>query len=229
MTITPTGQPEQAVMPDPAELLIKEAREKTRRRRLRWTSLLTLLVAACLVAIGVVHYTSSPTKTSSRHSNTSAKALTCPSARVKILGETGMNGAAVYAGLIVRASVTSSPACLMSGYPIVGAQLTSHATAMASDVRETYLGGGMTTAAPLSRFSITSRPRVVSFTIQMVTGNGHTCPWFNSIKVTLPGSRETLTARSMYHAGGLSLPMPFIYCGHLQVTPLVNGSSGRGS
>ncbi len=135
MTITVTGQPGQVVMPDPAELLIKEAREKARRRRLRWTSLSALLVAACLVAIGGVQYTSSPTRTSSGHKDASAKALTCPSARVKILGETGMNGAAVYAGLIVRASVTSSPACTMSGYPNVGARLTSHATAMASDVR----------------------------------------------------------------------------------------------
>jgi len=226
--MTPTEQPEQVVMPDPAELLIKEAREKARRRRLRWTFLLTLLIAACLIGIGIVHYTSSPMRTSSGNSDTSAKALTCPNARVKILGETTMNGAAVYAGLIVRASVTSSPACLMSGYPMVGAQLTSHATAMASDVRETYLGGGMTTTAPLSRFSITSRPRVVSFTIQLVTGNGHACPWFNSIKVTLPGSSETLTAPSMFEAGGLSQPGSFIYCGELQVTPLVKGSSGNG-
>jgi hypothetical protein len=117
----------------------------------------------------------------------------------------------------------------MSGYPIVGAVLTSHSTAMASDVRETYLGGGMTTAAPLPRLSITSNPRVVSFTIQFVTGNGPTCPRVNAIKVTWPGSRETLTVRPMYQAGGLALPMRFIYCGHLQVTPLVKGSSGKGS
>jgi hypothetical protein len=213
--------------PDPAELLIKEAREKTRRRRLRWASLFTLLVAACLIAAGIVHYTSSPTRTSSGRGGTSAKAMTCPDARVKILGETGMSGAAVYAGLIVRTSVTSSPACPMSGYPIIGAQLTSHATAMASDVRETYLGGGMTTTTRLPRLSITSRPRVASFTIQMVTGNGPTCPRINAIKVTLAGSRETLTTRPIFNAGGLALPMKFIYCGELQVTPLVKGSSGK--
>ena len=227
MTITPTGHPGKVVMPDPAELLIKEAREKARRRRKRWTSLLILLVAACVVALGAVHYTFLPTRMSSGLENTSAKTLTCPSARVKILGETGMNGAAVDAGFIVRASVTSSPACLMSGYPIIGAQLTSHATVTARDVRETYLGGGMITTTRLPRLSITSRPRDVSFTIQMATGNGPTCPRINSINVTLPGSRETLTTRPIFNAGGLALPMKFIYCGDLEVTPLVKGSSGK--
>jgi len=228
VTITPTEQPEQVVMPDPAELLIKEAREKTRRRRLRWTSLFTLIIAASFVVIGIVHYLSSSTTKSNDHRSTSVSALTCPDARVKLLGVTGLNGAAVYAGLLVRASVSSSMACTMSGYPIVGAELTSHSTAMASDVRSTYLGGGMTTTAPLPRLSITSRPRVVSFTIQFVTGNGHTCPWVNAIEITLPSSREILTARPMYQAGGLSRPSPLIYCGPLQVTPLVKGSSGNG-
>jgi hypothetical protein len=148
---------------------------------------------------------------------------------VKLLGVTGLNGAAVDAGILVRASVMSPVACTMSGYPIVGAVLTSHSTAMASDVRNAYLGGGMTTNAPLPRLSITSNPRVVSFTIQFVTGNGPTCPRVNAIKVTLPGSREVLTTRPIFNAGGLALPMKFIYCGHLQVTPLVKGSSGKGS
>ena len=230
MTITPTGQPEQAVMPDPAELLIKEAREKTRRRRLRWTSLFTLLIAACLIGIGIVHYTSSPTRTSNGRPDASA-ATTCPSARVKLLGVTGMPGGSGHGGLLVRASASSSAACVMSGYPIVGAQLTSHSTAMASDVRNAYLGGGMTTNAPLPRLSVTSRPRVVSFTVDMNGGGGipSTCPQINSIQITLPGSRDVLTARSMYQANvGVSRGMGD-YCGHLQVTPLVKGSSGRGS
>src|ERR1035441_194185 len=180
----PTGQPEQAVMPDPAELLIKEARERTRRRRLRWTSLFTLLIAACLIGIGIVHYTSSPTRTSNGRPDASA-ATTCPSARVKLLGVTGMPGGSGHGGLLVRASASSSAACVMSGYPIVGPQLTSHSTAMASDVRNAYLGGGMTTNAPLPRLSVTSRPRVVSFTVDMNGGGGipSTCPQIKSIKL----------------------------------------------
>ena len=228
MTIAPTGPPEQAVMPDPAELLIKEAREKARRRRrLRWTSLFTLLIAACLVGIGIVHYTSSPPRTSSGNSDTSAKALTCPSARVKLLRVLAISGGLGHAGLLVRASVASSLACTMSGYPIVGEELTSRSTAMASEMRLGYLGG-WATGAPLPRLSITSRPRVVSFTIQSAGCNGPR-PSTNAIQITLPGSRATLTARSFYE-GGVGVIRGFgIYCGHLFVTPLVKGSSGNGS
>ncbi len=208
------------------EALIVEARERARRRRhLRFRMAVVFVAVACLIVIGVVHYTSSPTSSGNR--SASAKALTCPNARVKLLGVTALAGAAVYGGLVVRASVMSPVECTMSGYPIVGAELTSHSTAMASDVRETYLGGGMTTTAPLPRLSITSRPRVASFTIQFVTGNGHTCPWVNAMQITLPGSREVLTTRPIFNAGGLALPMKFIYCGGLQVTPLVKGSSGK--
>jgi hypothetical protein len=230
MILNPTERDAPHESVDPTELLIKEAREKTRRRRLRWTSLFTLLAAACLIAVGVVHYTSSPTRTSNGDKNASATAaVTCPNARVKLLGVTGIPGAAVFAGLLVRASVSSSAACTMSGYPIVGAELDSHSTAMANDVRFGYLPGGMTKAnAPLPRLSITSRPRVVSFTIQWFTGNGHTCPWVNAIEITLPGSREILTARTMYQGGIGVTRLWGIYCGDLQVRPLVNGSSGKG-
>lgn len=226
MTMTPTEQPEQVVMPDPAELLIKEAREKARRRRLRWTSLFTLLIAACLIGIGIVHYTSSPPRTSSGNNGTSAKALTCPSARVKLLRVLAISGGLGHAGLLVRASVASSSACTMSGFPNVGEELTSHSTVIASDVRLGYLGG-WATGAPLPRLSITSRPRVVSFTIQSAGCNGPR-PSTNAIQITLPGSRATLTARSQYESGFGVIRGFGMYCGHLFVTPLVKGSSGNG-
>ena len=226
MTITPTELVEQVVMPDSAELLIKEARERARRRRLRWTTAFTILVATCLVAVGIVHYTSSP-RVSGGPSNTSATVPTCPSARVRLLGVTTLPGAAVSAGMLVRASVSSSATCTMGGFPIVGAQLTSRSTAMASDQRLGIFGGMSKPTAPLPRISITSRSQVVSFTIDFVTGNGPVCPRIDSIKISLPGSREVLTTRPIFNAGGLAQPMHFIYCGGLQVTPLVKGSSGK--
>jgi hypothetical protein len=166
-------------------------------------------------------------KASNGHSNTSAKALTCPSARVKLLGVSAISGGLGHAGLIVKTSVSSSSACTMSGYPIVGEELTSHSTVMASDVRLGYLGG-WATSAPLPRLSITARSRVVSFTIQSAGCNGPR-PSTNAIQITLPGSRETLTARSFYEAGVGVIRGFGIYCGHLFVTPLVKGSSGSGS
>lgn len=211
------------------EALIKEARVLARRRRRRQGFIvITLVAVACLIVIGVNRFSS--TTTSSGHNDASAAtaALTCPSARVKLLGVTGLPGGLGNGGLLVRASVSSPVACTMSGYPIVGVQLTSHATATARDVRNAYLGGGMRTNAPIPRLSITSRQRDVSFTVDMNSGgNGPTCPWINSIQIRLPGSRDVLTAGSMYQAGiGVTRGMG-IYCGQLQVTPLVKGSSGR--
>lgn len=227
MTIAPTDQPAQVLMPDPAELLIKEAREKARRRRVRLVTLFAILVATCLVALGIVHYTSSPGKLDSSGSDTSATALTCPSARVRLLGVTTLPGAAVSAGMLVRASVSSSAACTMGGFPMVAAQLTSRSTAMASDQRLGIFGGVSKPTAPLPRLSISSRPRVVSFTIDFVTGNGPVCPRINVIKISLPGSRGVLTTRPIFNAGGLAQPMKFIYCGGLQVTPMVESPSGK--
>jgi len=229
VTITPTELVEQVVMPGSAELLIKEARERARRRRLRWTTAFTLLIAACLTAIGIVHYTSSPRKLSNSRSDTSATVPTCPSARVRLLGVTTLPGAAVSAGMLVRAAVSSSATCTMGGFPIVGAQLTSHSTAMASDQRLGIFEGMSKPTAPLPRLSITSRSQVVSFTIDFVTGNGPVCPRIDSIKISLPGSREVLRTRPIFNAGGLAQPMRFIYCSGLQVTPLVKGASGSGS
>jgi len=225
VTITPTGQP-QVKMPDPAELLIEEARKASRRRRTHLASMFSVLVAVCLIAIGIVHYTSSPTRTSSGHPDSSSRVLTCPSALVKLLGVSVIPGGLGHAGLLVRTSVTSSPRCTMSGYPIVEEELTSGTTAKASDMRLGYLGGFAEASAPLPRLSITSRSREVSFTIQMAGCNGPR-PSANAIRITLPGSRGALTARSMYE-GGIGVIRGFgIYCGHLFVTPLVKGSSGN--
>ncbi len=209
------------------EAPIKEARILSRRRRRRQGFIvITLFAVASLIVIGVVHYTSSPTRTSNGRLDASA-ALTCPSARVKLRGVTAISGGLGHAGILVRDSVSSSATCVMSGYPIIGAELTSHSTVIAGEMRLGYLGG-WATAAPLPRLSITSRPRTVSFTIQMAGCNGPR-PSINAFQITLPGSREVLTARSIYEPGSGVIRGFGIFCGHLFVTPLVKGSSGSGS
>ncbi len=211
------------------EALIEEARERARRRRhLRFKMVVVLFAVACLTVIGIAHYAASPARTSGGYRDTSAKALTCPSARVKLLGLSAISGGLGHAGLLVRAAVASSPACTMGSYPIVGFELTNHSTVMASDRRLGYLGGFANANAPLPRLSITSRPRVVSFTIQMAGCNGPR-PSANAIQITLPGSRESLTARSFSEAPFGVIRGFGIYCGDLFVTPLVKGSSGNGS
>ena len=227
MTITPTEQTVQVAIADPAELLIKEARENARRRHMLWASTFSVLVAVCLIAIGIVHYTSSPTKTNSGRPDSSSRVLTCPNALVKLIGVSAISGGLGHAGLLVRASVTSLTACTMSGYPIVGVELSNRPTAMASDMRLGYLGGFANASAPLPQLSITSHSRAVSFTIQMAGCNAR--PPANAIRITLPGSRGTVTAQSMYEPGIGVIRGFGVYCGHLFVTPLVKGSSGNGS
>jgi hypothetical protein len=211
------------------EALIEEARERARRRRhLRFKMALVFVAAAFLVVAGIVGYSLSSSKTGIDHSDTSARAPSCLHARVKLLGVTAIPGAAVDAGLLARASVSSPLACSISGYPIVGAELTSGSTAMASNSRNGYLPGGIETLkGPLPRISITSRPRVVSFTLEWISGDGPRCPQIKAIQFTLPGSKATLASRSMYEPGVGVVRGMGIDCGFLQVRPLVNGSSGN--
>jgi hypothetical protein len=210
------------------EALIKEARVLARRRRRRGLLVITLVVGACIIFVGVDRFSSASSGRNDASAASASAALTCPRAHMKLLGVTAISGGLGHAGVVVRASVSSSATCAMRGYPTVGAGLSSHSTAMASDLRLGYLGG-WATGAPTPRLSITSRPRVVSFTIQWTDGNGPTCPSVNAIQVTLPGSRKVLTARSMYEGGIGNTRFMGIYCSHLSVTPLVKGSSGSGS
>jgi hypothetical protein len=211
------------------QALIKEARALSRRRRRRRGVLvITLAAVACLIVVGVDRFSSTTTSSSTND----AAAVTCPSARVKLLGVTSIPGAAVTAGILVRASVSSSVSCAMSGYPTVDARLTNLSTAVAHDERTGIFGGlpySSKANAASPRIPITSHSRVVSFTVAFFTGNGPTCPRINSVQMTLPGSRLNVTARTM-REGGMSGSQPLgIYCGHLSVTPLVKGSSGKGS
>ncbi len=189
------------------------------RRGFPFRVVAVVVAVACLFVIGIVRFTLS-------------RSLTCPSARVELLRVTAIPGGMGHSGVVVRALVTSPSPCMMSGYPVVGLELTNHSTAVASYVRMAYLGGFESANGPLPRISITSHAQVVSFTIQSTSfGDPPTCPEIKDFQVTLPGSRGLLTARSMYEA-----PMGLIqgrglgfYCGNLQVTPLVKGSSGSGS
>ena len=212
------------------EALMKEARVLSRRRRRRRGVLvITLAAVACLIVVGVDRFSSTTTSSSN---NDVAAAVTCPSAHVKVLGVSSIPGAAVTAGLLVRASVSSSVSCAMSGYPTVYARLTNLSTAVARDERTGIFGGlpyssKANAASPL--ILVTSHPRVVSFTVAFFSGNGPTCPRINSVQMTLPGSRLNVTARTMREGGRIGSQPLGIYCGYLSVTPLVKGSSGKGS
>jgi hypothetical protein len=226
---------EQLKLPTPNDLLdeaalIKEARARARRKRVVRSWVATSIAALIgIIAIGTVQNTSPSKNAGVDRRDASATAIECQDARAKLLEVEGLAGGLGNGGVLVRSSVSSARACVMLGYPIVHAKLTSHSSAAASDVRSAYIPGGMTTDAPLPRLSITSRPQVVSFTIQWAIGNGPTCPSVNAIQFTLPGSRAVLTSRSIFQPGFGETKFMGIYCGHLLVTPVVKGSSGSAS
>jgi hypothetical protein len=212
------------------EALIKEARVLSRsRRRRRGLLVITLVAAACLIVVGVDRF--APATASSGHNDASgsAVAITCPNALVKLLGVTSIPGAAVTAGILVRASVSTSVACAMSGYPTVQARLTNLSTAVAGDERTGIFGGlpvSPKSNSAFPRIPITSHPRVVSFTVEFISGNGPSCPRIDSVQLSLPGSPLNISTRTMREGGRVGSQPLGIYCGYLYVTPLVKGSSG---
>jgi hypothetical protein len=197
------------------ESLVNADRVFSPPRRRRGILVIAIIAALLLTVIVVVH----------RASPTSSSPM-CPSARVRLLTVTSIPGGLGHAGVVVRSSVSSLERCTISGYPTVDAGLSGRSSAKAIDVRDAYLGGVATrVGAPLPRLTITSRPRIASFTIQWADGNGPTCPTVVAIHYSLPGLKGVQTARSMYDGLGNTRFMG-IYCHYLSVTPLVKGSTG---
>lgn len=210
------------------EALVKEARLISRRsRRRRGMILVAIVAAASLIAVGLGGFSSSTAPPGPRDTSM----MTCPSARVKLLSATSIPGAAVTAGVLVRASVSSRVSCTMSGYPTVEARLSSLSDATARDER-TGIFGGLPYSSSASRepprIIIASHTRLVSFTVDFLSGDGSTCPRIESILVSLPGLRLSSTVRTMRQGGRVGGQQLGIYCGFLDVTPLVKGSSGKG-
>jgi hypothetical protein len=208
---------------------MKEARVLAwRRRRRRGLLAIALVAAAFLIAVGVDRM-SSKTALSGHNDASENTGLTCPDARVKLLGVTSIPGAAVSAGILIHASISSSVACTMSGYPTIDARLSNLSTAMASDHRTGIFGGlpySSKSNGAIPRILVTSHSRVVSFTVAFFSGNGPPCPRINSVQITLPGSRVNITARTMREGGMVGSQPLGSYCGYLSVTPLVSGSTG---
>ncbi len=214
------------------ELLIKEARRRTRRRRgISALAIFAVAAGTLLVTSGGRGHGSpsatSPASASSRGATPAAPP--CQAPRIHLLSVISEAGGLGHAGVLVRLAVSSSSTCSISGYPTVQGILNGHSTAIASNVRDAYLPGGIhSRSAPLPKIAVTSHPRAVSFTLQWADiGGGATCPLLDSIAVTLPGSRHAVTATSMREGGVGVVPNLGSDCGHLAATPLVKGGTGR--
>src|SRR5665213_11076 len=121
MTIISTEQTESAQGTDPSELLIKEAREASRRRRLGWLTLFIIvaLVALLIVALNVGR--SKPTQQigsgNKNPKGSSLAILPCSATAVSISNGPYVGGAQEEDAHSLTITNTGSNACLMSGFP----------------------------------------------------------------------------------------------------------------
>jgi hypothetical protein len=121
MIITPTEQPDQHAKTDPGELLIKEAREASRRRRLNWiTVFIVVAVLASLIVAATVGNSKPANQIGSGNKNPKGSALTilpCTSTAVSISNGPLVSPAQEEDAHSLKITNASSKSCLMSGFP----------------------------------------------------------------------------------------------------------------
>ena len=128
MRMAPAREASSHVLPDPTELLIKEARRKTRRRRLKVGEiLLAVVLLAVVVAYGIGHIGNGarPTTATSLSSRVAASAPRCSLSQLRLISDRGGWHANYAASGQFTETLTftnvSRSACQLSGWPRVQA------------------------------------------------------------------------------------------------------------
>jgi hypothetical protein len=219
---------------DPGQLLIKEARRKTRRRRLIVAVSLIIVAVVALSLVAVLSPSPSAPQTTSKFVAGEIPVCTNSSLRMSV-----QNGDGLHHGveLLTFANVSGS-ACKLSGYPVVKAILDStkgpnrldgmyapappNSVKRAVDVQYAWAGGIDSGDTPLKSFVspvIVLGPHtgVASSTLNWVDGpNGNaTCPAFSDVDIDVGGGSVRRLVR------------PFEpLCYEFAVTPIVKGTTG---
>jgi hypothetical protein len=217
MTLTPTSQPDQIDVAEPAELLIKEARRASRHRRVGYG--LAAIVVVAVLTIIVSSTVSRPEAKPSKDTSPRQFALSlprCDAAQLRVWDDSA-EGAADYGALIVRLKNVSAHACSLSGYPSVqGIDQWNGALVTAAHTRDSYMGGWESTK-PFPVVALRSKTGVASFLIDFVSGNDiRACPYLNTLRVSVPHSTTVFTLnRTMLQA-----------CKYFGLHPIVPGLMG---
>ena len=225
MTITSTEHSQSKASTEPTELLIKEAREASRRRRLKVAVFLFAFVLILVFVIAVRSGQTNPKKaTTGDLANSSVSPPpTClrSQLRVAFVGDgAGLgNGAS-----LIRVTNVSGKACSVTGYPTVTGIFASGVQRIYKDTLNGYTGGLGT--EPLSRakppvVTLRSRHGVATSMVEAVNtrpGPNPTCPGFTSYVVALP---HIIGATYTFHSR-----WPDLYCFDREVHPLVHGTTG---
>jgi hypothetical protein len=203
------------------EALIREARRHARRQMLKRASIIAVAFAVATVGwLGFNHFTRNPPVRDPGAALAAVNLPKCLNAHASMQGSINGQGAAVTYGYIVQVLVSSSHSCTLTGFPIVTATVIGrHGIVSATDRISGVIGGlpagSKLAAAP--RIAVRPAEHVISFALEFVSGNGGQCPAIGTVRATIPGTGTPLP-----------VPLPHLdYCGYLDVTPLVNGPTGR--
>lgn len=222
MRMAPAREASSQVLPDPTELLIKEARQKTRRRRLKVGEiLLAVVVLAVVVAYGIGHIGTEARPKTATSPSVTASAQTCTLSQLSLISDRGgwhANYAAAgqFTETLTFTNVSRS-ACQLSGWPRV--QTVVNGALQPTPMTLVYQN------APSSKASspVHLAPgKTASFDIYGGDWNpvqNKACPQTTTgLLVSPPGDSTSLA---------VALEEPD--CGGFYVAPLIAGSSDRES
>lgn len=224
MKLAPAREASSQVLPDPTELLIKEARQKTRRRRLIMGEiLLAVVVLAAAVAYGISHSGNGarPTTAISPSSRVAASAPRCSLSQLRLISDRGgwhANYAASgqFSETLTFTNVSRS-ACQLSGWPRV--QAVDNGALQPTPMTLVRQSGPSSKASSPVRLA---PGKTASFDIYGGDWNpiqNKACPQtITGLLVSPPGD-----------SASLAVAVEELDCGGFYVAPLIAGSSDRES
>ena len=219
MTLAPVRASPLIGTPAPIEALIKEARQKTRRRRMRYTilALMILAVVAALVASNSFGRTGPRIVNVKTVSAATPDLPRCNSSHLRV-SSVGAPGGSMHDGVIVRLRNAGTDSCSLSGYPSVwGINHWNGRVLKGSTTRNSYLGG-WDSSKPLPTVALRGKSGIASFLVTGVDAaiDNPSCPNLTILRVTIPPSGTVFR-----------LPTSFNACkGGFQVHPFVRGATG---
>ncbi len=210
---------------DPIEVLIREARQRSRRRRATLSALATGLAVVVLVVVASVVWgraNSGPNVANKPVSSAAAALPPCRAAQLAVTDVAG-NGAALTFPWIIHYKNISSSSCALTGYPtVVGTDKWTRRLFAATHTLNSYTGGWMGYRAnaqpkPVPTVALRARTGVASsMIVALVNDNWRVCHVFTSIRVTVPGSTTPFVLTSLIED-----------CKYFQAHPIVPGTTGR--
>ena len=220
MSVTPVQVSPLDETPSPIEVLIEEARQKTRRRRTR-NIFIALMILGVIVTL-VTFNSSGRTVPRSLNVKTviavSAGGLPrCNSSQLRASSAEAPGGS-MHDGVIVRIRNAGTNSCSLSGYPsVTGINRWNGQLLQGSTTRNSYLGG-WDSSNPLPTVALHGKTGVASFLLTGVDAaiDNPSCPSLQALRVTIaPGVRV------------FNLPTSFNACrGGFQIHPFVPGVTG---